>query len=229
MWRGQPYRVLNEMNSKISFDCSAEEASAPILKELEALVAKGHRSSVSAIEKQLHQLSLEGLAIRLLLERLAASKLPLKLASAQSFIVHQSESYTLRLNVWLPEPTKLTSVAMPVYDKYFSIGICHNHNFDFFTVNVLGPGYDTELKTTHDPIENFGVGDVISFVSKETVTLTLGETLFVEADTLFHTQFAPPSVSITVNLIPNTPAESITNQFILDEDRMTIKSIIGGS
>lgn len=68
----------------------------------------------------------------------------------------------LRVNCWYPR-SRLIGEAGAEHEKYFSIGVCHNHNFDFYTTCILGPGYLSDFMSTDQVLENLEEGDSIDF------------------------------------------------------------------
>lgn len=197
------------------------------IEDLERLVAAGHRQNVDGIEALMKRFSSDGLAARCLLLRLASHGIRMNLAGAQSFFLAASRSFALRLNVWYPAP-RLHDVAIDSFNKYFSIGVCHNHNFDFFTTCVHGPGYASEFKSTTVETDAFEPGQRIPFDRKWTIKLGAGQSLFVPRDTVFHTQELPAAFSMTLNLIPFSGRSASGRQYTLEDDRETVRRVIIG-
>jgi hypothetical protein len=145
-----------------------------------------------------------------------------KMRGAQSFYLIQNKSFSMRLNLWFPD-NKLPENVSVRYDKYFSIGVLHNHNFDFFTVGVYGPGYQSDFFLSQEDLADKNAGDLINFDDSWSLKLGQGDSIFVARDSEFHVQYAPESLSMSLNLIPHQPRLQNHKQFIMKNDRKTIE------
>src|SRR5690606_25176669 len=146
---------------------------------------------------------------------------------AQSFALYSDDVFMLRINNWYPK-ARLSVEGDDEYRKYFSIGICHNHNFDFFTTCVVGPGYTSDFLETEDDVSALEEGDEVRFSRGWSVGLGLGDTMFVPRETHFHTQQLPDAFSATINLIPLAGQSQSGRQYTLCDDRRTVKRVIVG-
>lgn len=196
-----------------------------VIEALEPLVQAGHRRNAEKINDVMGQFSRNALAVRMLLLRLAGNEVAFALSGAQSFFLYATDSFALRLNAWYPVP-RLNQDAVTDFLEYFSIGFCHNHNFDFFTTCVLGEGYHSQFLETSVDTETLTTGSQVPFDREWEERLTLGSSLFVPRDTVFHTQKVPDSFSVTINLIPVGGRSRSGRQYTLDEDRHRVRRVI---
>jgi hypothetical protein len=198
-----------------------------IIEELTVLSEQDHRARQDDINGLFCQLANDGLALRALALKLALHPGAPRLSGSQSFTLESNRAFILRINSWYP-PSRLPEVGAREYDKYFSIDVCHNHNFDFFTCCVLGPGYESEFLETSDDLEHLQEGDVVSFDRSWTIRLGLGDSVFVPRETQFHTQRLPERFSATLNLIPLRGQSRSGRQYTLADDCRTVKRVIVG-
>jgi hypothetical protein len=196
-----------------------------ILKRLDLLAAGDYRSSVDSIGATMSALAEDGLLMKAFAIRTARGVIPVRLTGAQSFAIYSGRNCMLRLNAWYPR-TMCSSSAELEHSRYFSIGVCHNHNFDFFTTCVLGPGYESRFLRTHQDVQGLAEGDAIEFAETWTLQLGLGRSAFVPRDTDFHMQFYPESLSATINLIPYAGQSASGRQYTLEDGLRTVKRVV---
>src|SRR5580698_2083863 len=72
------------------------------------------------------------------LQRIASER-HLASFAPQSFIIHRSSPFSLRLNLWLPPKGSSRKIGQEA--RIFSYDRAHDHNFSLLTVGVAGPGY----------------------------------------------------------------------------------------
>jgi hypothetical protein len=204
---------------------SIDIAYREILEELRALTLSGHRENAEPICSTLKRLSEDGLAIKAFALQCARNEIALTLTGSQSFALHANDAYMLRINNWYPKP-KLGQTALQEHERYFSIGVCHNHNFDFFTTCILGPGYDSRYHRTDADIDDLHEGDTIEMAESWSLRLGTGDAMFVPRETHFHTQWYPSAFSATINLIPIGGQSESGRQYTLHDDCRTVKRVI---
>lgn len=144
-----------------------------------------------------------------------------ELKGAQSFLVTKTDSMVVRLNLWFPG----NESSVDTYRRYLSIDEIHNHDFDFFTACLFGPGYSTTFfrdETHHSARREF---ERVPLTDAETLKLEAGTVMFVECGRDFHMQHWPEAFSVTVNVIPRTFESGDRIQYILDGSHR-IKTII---
>jgi len=114
----------------------------------------------------------------------------------QVFVLHSSDRYAVRANVWKPLAPIQRSIPGFRYD------ICHDHNFHILTVGYFGPGYQSRVYT-------YQAGDVVGQLGEEVhlrpeglFTLSEGKVALYRAKEDVHIQLPPEKLSISLNLIP---------------------------
>ncbi|GAB2573247.1 hypothetical protein GCM10027066_15640 [Dyella jejuensis] len=93
----------------------------------------------------------------------------------------------------------------------------HNHSFDFVTCGYFGPGYTTRILEV-DP--DLITGDLDEFVELnflEETTLPIGKVMIYRAYRDVHTQFPPPELSISLNLMCLNGHDLNAEQYFFNE------------
>ncbi|MEM9684850.1 MAG: hypothetical protein AAF942_16380, partial [Pseudomonadota bacterium] len=111
-----------------------------------------------------------------------------------TIMMHRGEGFSVRAVVWMPPG--------PLYPpEIFSYYETHDHNFDFFTVGCLGPGYRTRLYTyDYDSVEGVP-GEVVPMTFVEETDLPPGKVMYYYGSHDIHTQYPAPSISASLNLL----------------------------
>jgi hypothetical protein len=145
---------------------------------------------------------------------------------AQSFELYSSEYILVRINLWFPQVA--TQEQNDQYRRYLSIDELHNHDFSFFTICLLGPGYKTHFY--HDPAftPNHNLGDIINLEDKGVLALSGERVLYVERDSDYHMQHWPDDFSVTLNVIPKNIPGKTNVQYILNADTFEVNTILAG-
>jgi hypothetical protein len=122
----------------------------------------------------------------------------------------------------------LTLKKSKIYRRYLSIDELHNHDFSFFTICLLGPGYKTHFY--HDPAftPNHNLGDIINLEDKGVLALSGERVLYVERDSDYHMQHWPDDFSVTLNVIPKNIPGKTNVQYILNADTFEVNTILAG-
>ncbi len=136
-----------------------------------------------------------------------------------TFIVHSDKRITLRLVIWLPWAKRFGKTL-------FSYEECHDHNFDFWTINFFGSGYRTRLYNyNHNQV--FGYNDeIVALESLDEHDLSPGKVMFYQRSKDVHTQYPPDELSVSLNLIVLPEVEPRQYEFYLD-DPMRLGEIKG--
>lgn len=144
---------------------------------------------------------------------------------AQCYLLHSGENYYARLSFWLPKLDRPSEIHRRI-EQYFSIGVLHNHSFDFFTVGLLGSGYRSSFYCYNgDDIDGVNVGDKIELSKVVDMKLGTGEALFVSKSSDFHVQYEPEDFSVSLNIIPKTfdkIGSRHNAQLIIDIENLTV-------
>jgi hypothetical protein len=148
------------------------------------------------------------------------------MAGAQSFVLYTSKHILVRINLWFPQSDSQRDNDQ--YRRYLSIDELHNHDFSFFTICLLGPGYRTRFY--HDPCFSHtrNLGNRIELTDLGVLQLTEERVLFVEKDVDYHMQHWPDEFSVTLNVIPRNIPGKTNIQYILNPRTFEISNIIAG-
>ncbi len=141
---------------------------------------------------------------------------------SQVFLLHISEQYFLRANVWRPMSALERSMNGFQYD------VCHDHNFHILTAGYFGPGYRSRAYT-YDRIKVTGLlGEHTDLASDGIFELPAGKIALYRAKKDVHFQLPPESISISLNLIPRS--HHINDlQFQFDEETSRIARYLQAS
>lgn len=129
----------------------------------------------------------------------------------------------MRANIW---PSAEESVLHTSGEAAFVYGLAHDHNFDFLTVGYHGPGYASDHYEV-DPDSVTGiVGEKVAMRFAGRMVLKPGQVMHYRARRDVHCQFAPPSLSVSINLIHGAAAQRWTDQFQYDLANQTIARVL---
>lgn len=111
-------------------------------------------------------------------------------------------------------------------DKEFSFNYPHDHNFSFLTVGYFGPGYESDYYEI-DPDSILGVpGEATNLKFIERSRLYQGKSLVYRAHRDVHVQYPPSGLSISLNLIGSGISTAMTDQYIFDVEKGTLKNAV---
>lgn len=144
------------------------------------------------------------------------------LYSAQSIIMAQLARYFfLRVNFW---PASDDEVVKKTGGGMFAYQLPHDHNFNFLTMGYFGPGYKSDYFVyDHASVAGYPGEDVkLDFV--ETRLLEQGDFMVYRAHLDIHTQHPPAAMSVTVNVMDQSPV--VSNQYIFDNGGAHIAKVL---
>lgn len=145
--------------------------------------------------------------------------------SGQSLILARRRGFYLRVNFWPSVSDPLAFQSQEYFDKFYVYGdrFAHDHNFDFLTIGLHGPGYQTDL-WTYDAANVKGcIGEKVQLAAHGRMRLAPGTMLLFRKALDIHTQLAPEALSVSLNFIPLVPP--ITEQYLFDVHNGCIASI----
>lgn len=145
------------------------------------------------------------------------------LYSPQSMLLGQSSKASFRANLWFPAPPEAERGRLE--KKLYSYELPHDHNFHFATVGYFGPGYRTDIYRYDRARVKGLIGEKVDLHFSETTELTLGKVLVFESGRDVHTQYTPPSLSISLNLICRDSVEAARPQYLFDLNESKIISL----
>jgi len=195
-----------------------------IMTSLDRLVADDYINHQKEIISYCKKLNANDIGVRYFIEQSLISPDRRNLTGAQSFFLYGCRSFGARINMWFPRDERVDEVNQEGLRQHFSYHSCHNHNYDFFTVGVLGAGYETDFFTTSQDISNLKEDDLVNPDYKWKARVGKNDAMFVPKDTHFHTQFEPKEFSMTINVVPIHEID--TNQYILHTESNRVHRII---
>ncbi|WP_420607954.1 hypothetical protein [Novosphingopyxis sp.] len=197
-------------------DLSFENAVKAIHGEFE----QDWRQRRSAIARLMRAFRKNDQALRALIrQHVGGGQWPI-MRGTQSFYLYESKQFRMRANLWFPASHPLAGQAG--YRDFLTIEKCHNHDFSFFSICVLGSGYTTRMYGAKDYAQTLQVGERVILEPECTFGLNGDTVMYVERDLDFHSQLFPETLSVTVNLIPAREMRRSV-QYSVDEENGTIE------
>ncbi len=141
----------------------------------------------------------------------------------QVILLHRDEGrFFIRANFW---PAMDDPVARASGAAHYSYDAAHDHNFDFLTVGYLGPGYKSDwFEYDHGAVAGYP-DEPVDLCLTERGQLSPGRLLHYRAHRDIHAQHPPSSLSVSLNIVPESPGLLWRDQYMFDLDRRTIKGI----
>lgn len=141
-------------------------------------------------------------------------------------VLDKTRQFMIRAVIW---PSANDYVYKINSDKEFSYNYPHDHNVSFLTVGYFGPGYVSDYYEV-DPDEILGVpGESVKLRYINRAQLSEGTSLVYRAHRDIHVQYAPESLSISLNLMGSGLNSSITDQYVFDKDKSRISKVVKSS
>lgn len=145
--------------------------------------------------------------------------------SGQTFILARRRRFYLRVNLWPAASDALARLDQQHFNKFYVYGdrYAHDHNFDFLTIGLHGPGYETDLWTYDNASVNGRIGEQVQLTAHGRQRLAPGTMLLFRKSVDIHTQLAPEALSVSLNFIPEV--SPISEQYLFDVHTGRITSI----
>lgn len=138
--------------------------------------------------------------------------------SAQTLILGKGKGFYVRANIW----PAMADLATRAYQDQTAYNLAHDHNFTFLTVCYAGPGYETEIyEYEYDKVDGF-IGEPVDLRFLEKVRFGSSAVMLYRGSKDVHIQFAPPELTITLNLM--VQSEVVRDQYHFDLARRVITS-----
>lgn len=129
----------------------------------------------------------------------------------------------MRAAIW---PSAQETVMQDSGAAAFVYGLPHDHNFHFLTVGYHGPGYRSDHYEV-DPEALVGVaGEPTDLRFVETSVLHPGRVMHYRARRDVHCQYAPDTLSVSINLMHSAAVQRWTDQFHYDLASGTISKVL---
>lgn len=145
--------------------------------------------------------------------------------SGQTFILARRPGFYLRVNLWPAGNDALARLDQQHFNKFYVYGdrYAHDHNFDFLTIGLHGPGYQTDLWTYDNTCVTGNIGEQVQLTAHGRQRLAPGTMLLFRKSVDIHTQLAPEALSVSLNFIPEVSL--ISEQYLFDVHTGRIASI----
>lgn len=199
-----------------------ETHSEKILRALDEVITCDWRARFQEIADHIGALAKDLLLLREWTSAVASKpKLP-ELSGAQSFVVYQSNTMFARINIWFPKGN--LGSKLDAYRRYLSIEELHNHDFNFFTTRLLGPGYVSAFYRGPSADRIFSPGEKLELHPLGKIELSNDKVLFVEKDLDYHSQEWVDELTVTLNIIPRSRLGGV--QYLVDDKKRTVNFVI---
>jgi hypothetical protein len=136
--------------------------------------------------------------------------------------------FGIRSGIWTPPLTSNARSKM-VQDKVLSFITPHDHNFSLLTIGYHGPGYQTAIYEYDRDSVVGEPGEPVEISYLETTNLTEGKILYFRACKDIHSQFHPDELSISLNLIGQSPNITSIPQYEFDVENKRIIGLLPGT
>jgi hypothetical protein len=195
-----------------------------ILAELDKIFADGWVGNEQRIADLMGALRHDGRLVRDWVQNAITQEALPELQGAQSFVIHRSQHMVARFNLWFPPGQH--GYIVPEYRRYLSIDELHNHNFNFFTILLLGSGYSAQYYRDENWISDLSEGDSLPLGEPKNFQLTEDAVHLIDSLYDYHSVAWPENFSVSLNVVPNDkPTE---DQYIVDHEKMVVKFVIPG-
>lgn len=131
----------------------------------------------------------------------------------QVVLLHHTSNFVIRANFW---PAEHDAVIAHNDPSTFFYHLPHDHNFSFLTAGYLGPGYWSDYyEYDSDPV--LGVpGESVALRFVERSRLAQGQVLLYRAHRDVHAQRPADSLSVSLNILEQSPTLGYRNQYRFD-------------
>ena len=132
-------------------------------------------------------------------------------------------SFFLRANIW---PSEQEHMFRASGGASFVYGLPHDHNFDFLSIGYFGPGYWSDYyEYAYDQVAGW-TGEPAGLRFVERSRQSEGKILHYRAHRDVHRQLAPDALSVSLNIMHTTPAQSWLDQYRFDVDGNRIAGVL---
>jgi len=145
----------------------------------------------------------------------------------QTFGLVIRDGLGLRANVWptLRQSSPYAGQEMLLY----AYELPHNHDFTFLTVGHFGEGYETDLYEVDPDTITGEAGQKVKLENYSRQKLSSGRVLAFDSYSDLHTQFPPPELSVSINLVVLETGKTGEQVFFDTANQTVIGSIDEGT
>lgn len=123
-----------------------------------------------------------------------------------AIVLHRAKHFLVRAVIWLPDGIK--GQRSNVRDIRI-----HDHNFNFLTLGLFGPGYQTEVwEYEHEVGRNF-VGTKVPVRRQGMLQLTEKQVFYFSRSIDIHRQLPPTSLSVSLNILELAEQQNMQFEF----------------
>ena len=146
--------------------------------------------------------------------------------TAQVILLHVAPGFAIRANFW---PSADDSVVVNSGVDPFFYRVPHDHNFSFLTVGYFGPGYWSDyFEYEYGEVSGFtGERAALRFVERS--RLEPGKVMLYRRLRDVHSQLPPDALSVSINILAQSTATDMLDQYRFDLDRREIAGIVNNS
>lgn len=149
--------------------------------------------------------------------------------SSQVIMLHppsEKSTFFIRANIW---PSKKDYLTLINGEDAFFYHKPHDHNFNFLTVGYLGPGYWSDyFEYDYEDVVGFP-GENVDLKFIERSSLNEGKVMLYRAHKDVHDQLPADEFSISLNIMENSLASPMLDQYAFDVKKSKIKSVINSN
>jgi hypothetical protein len=158
------------------------------------------------------------------LKQRCAGQLARNQYSAQVILLHnRSGKFLIRANFW---PAEGDSVVVQSGAAPFFYGVPHDHNFSFLTAGYLGPGYRSDnFEYDYGSVAGH-VGEKVDLRFVGRSGLEQGKVMLYRAHRDIHLQLPADAMSVSLNILGNSPTHEFRDQYRFDVERSEIAGIL---
>lgn len=146
--------------------------------------------------------------------------------TAQVILLHAAPRFAIRANFW---PAAADSVVVNSGTAPFFYGVPHDHNFSFLTVGYIGPGYWSDyFEYEYDEVTGF-TGERVPLRFVERSRLEQGKVMLYRRFRDVHSQLPPDALSVSLNILAQSPASDFCDQYRFDLERREIAALVNNN
>ena len=135
---------------------------------------------------------------------------------------HPTEYTVMRANIWASESDEDYRRS----PNAFIYGVPHDHNFNFLTVGYWGPGYKSRYyEYDYEEVEGY-TGEKVGIREVSFKSLKPDTVMLYRAHVDIHSQYAPESLSISLNVMDSAPQHHFKDQYMFDAAAENISVVL---
>lgn len=109
-------------------------------------------------------------------------------------VLYRSKHFILRMVIWLPD-------GMKGHQSGFTDSTLHDHNYNFMTLGLLGPGYQTDVWQYDPKLDIDQTGESVAARRQGILQLAEGCVFYFQKGVDIHSQLPPEKLSVSFNIM----------------------------